>query len=252
MWNWNNTRLLTACTIALLASAPAHALIISKSNTNQVVVDGGLNDFATRIVDFNAGDFSGAADDLVRYLTVEIDFAKCEGPLADPLSSIPLLPALGCSSQLNAERASVNQIGFSLTDPFGTMINLVFPETSIIPGTYSDTSPGGRIQVTFDDAEFYNPLGEEVGFSTPSFKSGTYFTAEPLSSVIGHFATGAWTLAITNTGAGDAPLGVARFTVNVTVNEKQDSGITVPEPASTALLGLGLACVMAFRRPTVF
>ena len=225
MWNWKNNQWLAACVVCLLAAAPAQALIISKSNTTPVVVGSQGAETLIQSVVFNAGDFSGAADDVVQNLTIGIDFIKCGEALFTPLPS-------GCSNSTSADNASVSQIGFSLTDPSGLLIDLVVPNF-----TYLDTDPGGRIQVTLDDS-----AAELVGFSNPSFMSGTFYPYGFLTDFAGIHATGAWNLAITNAGAG-APLGVAAFTVNVNVNE----ALTVPEPDTYLLLVFGLAGIMGYR-----
>jgi hypothetical protein len=242
MWNWQNTPCIVACAFLMLASAPAHALlIVTKSTTSQVVVGSAGAETVTQSVVFNAADFSGAADDIIQKLTVEIDLIKCDG---GPNYSMPIPLPKDCPDP--TAPASVSNIGFSLTGPLGTVIDLVSPHF-----TYLDTDPGGRILVIFDD-----DLGADVvGFSSPSFMSGTFYTqgfqlSQP--SIVNHHATGTtWNLAITNDGAG-APLGVASFAVKVSVNEKQGNGTTIPEPGTLVLLGLGLAGALAHRRRAVF
>src|SRR5688572_18088383 len=106
--------ILAGCMLAGLATAPAHAVVISATNSSQVVVDGSSD---TRTVAFGIADLAGGVNSIVD-VNITIDFMKCDDPLATPLPSA----AEGCAS---GDDAFAHEIIFRLTSPGGTEISLV-------------------------------------------------------------------------------------------------------------------------------
>lgn len=152
-------------------------------------------------------------------VTISIDFAKCDDPAMQADGS-------GCGTG----NAFFGEIAFQLTHG-ATTVNLVSA------GTYTSGNPGGRVVVSFDDA-----ASSVVGGAT--LQSGTFRPVGNLSDFIGQDAVGLWTLTVQDT-VGSDPLSYFNSTLNI-------NGGNIPEPATFALMGMGLAG-MAFgkrRKPS--
>lgn len=212
---------LVALALGCCAAVPAHALVLSATNSNEVVVDAAS---ATRTVSIGAGIITG--------VTVTLDFMKCDDPLTTPLPAACPTPA----PFPDEGDAYAREIIFRLTSPLGTEIGLVEPDTYFLGSFGEGPNPGGRIIVTFDDS-----AGALVGFG--GFVTETAAPVEPLTTLLGEQALGVWTLYIEDDTGAD-PLGLARFTLDITA----DPSVTVPEPATLGLLGLGLAGLGVIRR----
>jgi hypothetical protein len=192
-----------------MGSACAQASVIA-SDTSYGVIDGA----------FGTVTLSVASHGSISDLNLTIDFSKCDDPPIGPNRT-------SCIGEGNSFE---DEIEFTLTGPTGWTVHLVGL------GTYLGSQPGaGRVSVTFDD-QASTPVGGGTA-------SGSFRPVQPLIAFNGSDMFGDWTLSLHDGGPGD-PL--EYFGSRLDINA--DAVTALPEPASAAILGLGLLAIGMARR----
>lgn len=189
-----------------VVSDVSKAALISKSASYSPVVQVD-NSSQSRSLTVLATDFP--AGGIITDVNLTIDFTKSD----DPIFSDGTPGGTG--------NAYIAEIVFELTSSNGTVINI------INQGTFTGTSTGGRVTMTFDDS-----AATVVGGT--SLVSGTYRPVESFTDLLGDNPLGTWTLTVRDT-AGQDPLTLNSWQLDITTTDA-----TVPEPSTLALLGLGM------------
>jgi len=149
-------------------------------------------------------------------VNVWVDFSKCD-----------LMNSAGDCTRFGS--SFLSEIVFSLTNPFGDIVQLVNS------GNYSGNTNVDHIVATFDDDAATGVSGTPV--------TGSFQPFGLLADFNGLSILGDWTLTFRDT-VGLDPLSVNAWGLEITTAEAE----SVPEPASIALLGLGLAGMSLARK----
>jgi hypothetical protein len=157
---------------------------------------------------------------IITDLNITVEFSKCDDP---PIGRVGTR-CLGSGDPFEEEFV------LTLIAPNGDQVDLVDPF-----GTYTGvaTRGAGRVSVSFDD--------EAANAAGPRIQAGSFRPAQALSAFDGMNTFGSWTLYLQDFAPGD-PLEFFSAQLDITY---------VPEPATLAMLGLGLIGLRVARKRRV-
>ena len=208
-----------AVLLVVFAAFDSNASItVTKTNATGASVNGGA---LNQTISFGAGDFPGGA--VIGKAIVQITFSK--------------------TSALSFLRPMFNEVGFTLTSPDGTSVDLIRGAANNGGGSFNQGQRGANFSgtITFDQS-----AADAVNNRRNLIQEGTFLPdGGDLSGLNGESAVGNWTLTISDANSGtvlNSAVEVTSWSVSVT---------TVPEPDSIALWSMTciLAALIVFHRP---